>query len=129
LKPFPIVVLALVLSFGGQSFAAEGARPDIVIFLSDDLGQLDTSPYGARELHTPNMQRLAEAGLTFDRAFVASPSCAPSRAALLTDLLPARNGAEANHSKPRADLKKWPSWFQELGYRKLAESPRPSGVG
>jgi hypothetical protein len=35
----------------------------------------------------PNIQRLADAGLTFDRAFVASPSCAPSRAALLTGLI------------------------------------------
>src|SRR4051794_28113599 len=120
MKPFPVVVLALVISFVGQSFAAEGARPDIVIFLSDDLGPLDSSPYGARELRTPNMQRLAEAGLTFDRTFVASPSCAPSRAALLTGLLPARNGSEANHSKPRAGLKKWPAWFHELGYEVVA---------
>src|SRR6185436_16703237 len=52
--------------------------------------------------------------------FVASPSCAPSRAALLTGLMPARNGAEANHSKPRAALKKWSSYFQELGYEVAA---------
>ena len=62
------------------------------------------------------MQRLAAAGLMFDRAFVASPSCAPSRAALLTGLMPARNGAEANHSKPRAELKKLPAYLKELGY-------------
>ena len=66
------------------------------------------------------MQRLADAGMTFTRAYVASPSCAPSRAALLTGLMPARNGAEANHSKPRAELKKWPAWFQELGYEVVA---------
>src|SRR5436305_4170555 len=120
MKSFPTVVLALVISSGGRSFAAVGPRPDIVIFLTDDQGQADSSPYGARELHTPNMQRLAEAGLTFDRAFVASPSCAPSRAALLTGLMPARNGAEANPSKPRAGLKMWPAWFQELGYEVVA---------
>ena len=100
--------------------AADGPRPDIVIFLSDDQGRLDASPYGARELRTPRMQRLADAGLTFDRAFVASPSCAPSRAALLTGLMPARNGAEANHSKPRAELKKWPAFFRDLGYEVAA---------
>lgn len=66
------------------------------------------------------MQRLAAAGLTFDRAFVASPSCAPSRAALLTGLMPARNGAEPNHSKPRAELKKLPAYLQELGYEVVA---------
>jgi len=104
--------------------AAEGAkqvpaRPNIVIFLTDDQSQLDSSPYGSG-LRTPNMQRLADAGLTFTRAFVASPSCAPSRAALLTGLMPARNGAEPNHAKPRAEIKKWPAYFQELGYEVVA---------
>ena len=86
-------------------FAAAPARPHLVIMLSDDHTLVDSSVYGSKDVKTPNMQRLARAGLTFDRAFVASPSCAPSRAALLTGLMPARNGAEANHSKPRAELK------------------------
>ena len=77
---------------------------------------LDSTVYGSKDVKTPNMQRLAAAGLMFDRAFVASPSCAPSRAALLTGLMPARNGAEANHSKPRAELKKLPAYLKELGY-------------
>jgi arylsulfatase A-like enzyme len=114
------LVLALVVAVGGSPVPALGARPDIVIFLCDDLGQRDSSPYGARDIRTPNMQRLADAGLVFDRAFVASPSCAPSRAALLTGLMPARNGAEANHSKPRAELKTWPAWFHDLGYEVVA---------
>jgi uncharacterized sulfatase len=66
------------------------------------------------------MQRLADAGMVFTRAYVASPSCAPSRAALLTGMMPARNGAEANHSKPRAELTKWPAYFQKLGYEVAA---------
>jgi N-sulfoglucosamine sulfohydrolase len=99
---------------------AGASKPNIVVFLTDDQGQLDCSPYGGQGIRTPNMQRLAEAGMTFTRAYVASPSCAPSRAALLTGLMPARNGAEANHSKPRAELKKWPAYFQELGYEVVA---------
>ncbi len=95
-------------------------RPDIVVFLTDDHSQLDGAPYGNKTIRTPHMQRLSEAGMTFTRAFVASPSCAPSRAALLTGLMPSRNGAEANHSKPRAEIKKWPAWFQELGYEVVA---------
>jgi N-sulfoglucosamine sulfohydrolase len=94
--------------------------PDIVIFLTDDHSQLDLSPYGSQAIKTPNMQRLADAGLTFTRAFVASPSCAPSRAAMLTGLMPARNGSEANHSKPRPDVKKWPAYFKALGYEVAA---------
>lgn len=95
-------------------------RPDLVVFLTDDHGQLDSTPYGGQGMRTPNIQRLADAGMTFTRAYVASPSCAPSRAALLTGLMPARNGAEANHSKPKAVLKKWPATFQELGYEVVA---------
>lgn len=100
--------------------AGETDRPNIVLFISDDLGQLDTSPYGAAQIRTPHLAQLAERGMLFTHAFVASPSCAPSRAALLTGMMPARNGAEANHSKPRAEIKKWPAYFQDLGYEVAA---------
>ncbi len=90
--------------------------PDMVVFLSDDHTWRDSSVYRSPDIKTPNMQRLADAGMTFDNAFVASPSCAPSRAALLTGMYPANNGAEPNHSQPRADLKKLPAYLQQLGY-------------
>lgn len=99
-----------------RAYAAAPDRPHLVVFLSDDHSRLDSTVYGATDIKTPNMQRLAQAGLTFERAFVASPSCAPSRAALLTGLMPARNGSEANHSKPRAEIRKLPAYLQELGY-------------
>lgn len=114
------VLLAAVLSLALPFASAAAPRPDIVVFLTDDQSQLDCSAYGETLLRTPNMQRLADAGMTFDNAYVASPSCAPSRAALLTGLMPARNGAEANHSKPRPEIKKWPAWFQDLGYEVVA---------
>jgi arylsulfatase A-like enzyme len=102
----------------GSQERAESAvqRPNIVVFLTDDQDQLDTTVYSGRKVRTPNMERLAAAGMTLTHAFVASPSCAPSRAALLTGLMPARNGAEDNHARPRKELKKWPAYFQELGY-------------
>ena len=114
------ICCSLLSVFTGAIVSGEPPRPNIVLFLADDFSQLDSSPYGNKAIHTPNMHRLAEAGLTFTRAYVASPSCAPSRAALLTGLMPARNGAEANHSRPRAELKKWPAYFQELGYEVVA---------
>lgn len=104
-------------------FAAAAApphQPTIVVFLADDHGFLDSEVYGSKEVRTPNMLRLAEAGMTFTHAFVVSPSCAPSRAALLTGLMPAHNGAEANHARPRADIKKLPAYLWELGYEVVA---------
>jgi uncharacterized sulfatase len=100
--------------------AASAPKPNLVIFISDDHSMLDSTVYGAKDVKTPNMQRMADAGLTFNHAFVASPSCAPSRGAMLTGLMPARNGAEPNHSKPRAEIKKLPAYLQELGYEVVA---------
>ena len=114
-------LLSLLVSLLAWSALPAAVRPpDLVIFLTDDQSQRDSTPYGSTALRTPNLQRLADAGMTFTRAYVASPSCAPSRAALMTGLMPARNHAEANHSKPRAELKKWPAYFQELGYEVVA---------
>jgi N-sulfoglucosamine sulfohydrolase len=95
-------------------------RPNIVVFLADDLGWADCSVYGGKDVKTPNMARLAADGIAFSHAFVASPSCAPSRAALLTGLDPLRNGAMLNHSRPRAEIKKWPAYFRALGYEVAA---------
>ncbi|MBA4148046.1 MAG: sulfatase [Verrucomicrobia bacterium] len=121
IKTIPALIAAFLCIFNAQPLAAkQKPLPDIVIFLTDDHSQLDSTPYGSKDFSTPNMQRLADAGLTFDQGFVASPSCAPSRAALLTGLMPARNGAEPNHGKPHPELKKWPAYFQELGYEVVA---------
>lgn len=115
------ILFALFLLPASMAFATKAKNPpNIVIFLTDDQSQEDLTPYGGRGLRTPNMQRVAENGLTFDRAYVASPTCAPSRAALLTGMMPARNGAEPNHAKPHAELTKWPAYFQELGYEVVA---------
>ena len=114
------VSVLLPVICGSQSLARTPGKPDIVIFLTDDQSQLDLTPYGDRTLRTPHMQQLADAGLTFTDAYVASPTCAPSRAALLTGLMPARNGAEPNQAKPRPEIRKWPSYLQELGYEVVA---------
>jgi uncharacterized sulfatase len=95
---------------------AAHAKPHIVIFISDDHGQLDSEPYGAKDVRTPNMQRLAKAGMKFSHAFAASPSCAPSRASLLTGLMPNRHGAMVNHAAPKEDIRKWPAFLRMLGY-------------
>lgn len=114
-----LLAITFAAAFGSLAAAAE-RRPDIVVFLTDDHSQLDSTPYGSTAFRTPNLQRLADAGMTFTRGYVVSPSCAPSRAALLTGMMPARSGAEANHSKPAAELTKWPAYFQRLGYEVVA---------
>ncbi|NJN05230.1 MAG: sulfatase [Rhodobacteraceae bacterium] len=112
--------LVLLILICGSWLTHAAARPTIFVFLSDDHGKLDSTPYGATDVRTPNMQRLADAGMTFTHAFVASPACAPSRAALLTGLMPARNGAENNHTYKRAEIVSLPEVLRKLGYETAA---------
>jgi len=78
--------------------------PNIVVFISDDLGRLDTSIHGSKDVRTPTMDWLAAAGMIFDNAYVVSPSCCPDRFSLLTGLMPARHGAHPNHSQVRLEF-------------------------
>src|SRR5688572_4163807 len=114
------LILLVVAAAVSASYAAPKTKPNLVLFISDDHGYADSSVAGAAEFHTPNLQQLADAGMTFTHAFAASPTCAPSRAALLTGLMPARNGAMLNHQPPRTDVKKLPAYLKELGYEVVA---------
>jgi N-sulfoglucosamine sulfohydrolase len=114
------IVLALGLIFGATAQAADALKPNIVVFISDDHGRLDSTPYGATDVQTPNVARLAREGMLFTHCFVASPSCAPSRAAMLTGLMPARNGAEANHTYKREGIRSLPDTLREIGYETAA---------
>ncbi len=100
--------------------ATDHNKPNFVVFISDDHSRLDSQPYGSTEVRTPNMAKLAADGMKFNRAFVASPSCGPSRTALLTGLWPARNGAEPNHKPKRPDVVSLPPVLHALGYQVAA---------
>ena len=95
-------------------------QPNIVVFISDDHSQLDSQAYGSTEARTPHMAKLAADGLKFTHAFVASPSCGPSRTALLTGLWPARNGAEPNHKPKNPGVASLPPVLRALGYEVVA---------
>lgn len=79
-----------------QNVVAE-KLPKIVVVLADDHGVHHSMSYGSRQIRTPNMQTMAEEGMVFDRAYVASQACCPSRTALLTGLMPENNGVVGNH--------------------------------
>lgn len=69
-------------------------RPNILLIVSDDTGYGDLGPYGGgvgRGMPTPNIDRLADEGMTFF-SFYAQPSCTPGRAAMLTGRIPNRSG-------------------------------------
>ncbi len=67
-------------------------RPNILCILTDDQGVWAAGCYGNREIRTPNIDRIADTGVRFDRFFVATPVCSPSRATLLTGRIPSQHG-------------------------------------
>lgn len=117
---YRILALTIWVVLCAQVSAAEQRLPDIVVYLADDLSATDLPIYGGTNIETPAIDALAADGMTFNLAFVASPSCAPSRAALLTGLMPARNGAEENHTFPRAGTGRLPEILNQLGYQTAA---------
>ena len=72
------------------------ARPDVIILLTDQQRADAFGAAGAQDVHTPSMDRLAREGVMFSRAFVATPQCSPSRAAMLTGRYPHRTGVMGN---------------------------------
>src|ERR1044071_6866306 len=81
----PLLLVAFLCGVCGQSPAASlaGKRPNILFVLCDDQGYGDISAHGNPILKTPNMDRLHDEGVRFTD-FHVSPTCSPTRAALLT---------------------------------------------
>lgn len=87
------IVLALLVPMSrppGLVARAQPRPPNIIFILADDLGVNDLGAYGRRDHRTPHLDRFAAEGLRFTTAYVASPICSPSRAAILTGRAPAR---------------------------------------
>ncbi|MEX0994362.1 MAG: sulfatase-like hydrolase/transferase, partial [Balneolaceae bacterium] len=89
-KSRPIQTLFILCLMAGFSFPlqAQDQRPNILFAISDDQSFPHASAYGAKFVETPAFDRVAEEGVLFMNAWVASPGCSPSRAAILTGRYP-----------------------------------------
>ncbi|MCL4194138.1 MAG: sulfatase-like hydrolase/transferase, partial [Thermoguttaceae bacterium] len=70
------------------TFVAAAERPNVLVILVDDLGCGDLSSFGATDLHTPHIDRLAGRGMKFARFYANCTVCSPTRASLLTGRYP-----------------------------------------
>ncbi|MCI0640231.1 MAG: sulfatase-like hydrolase/transferase [Gemmataceae bacterium] len=74
--------------------ASEPAKPNIVLILMDDLGHADLGCTGAKDIKTPNIDRIAREGVRLTNFYANAPVCTPTRAALLTGRYQQRVGLE-----------------------------------
>ena len=93
-------------------------RPNIVFAIADDWGWPHAGSYGDRVVQTPNFDRVATRGVLFTHAYVSSPSCTPSRSAIITGQDFFRLGAAANlHSDwPTGRHGEYPAILEKSGY-------------
>lgn len=83
-------------------------KPNVLLIYTDDQGTLDMNIYGAKDLYTPNMDKLARSGVRFTQFYAAAPVCSPSRASLLTGRYPQRAGLATNASSDRGGHSEMP---------------------
>jgi arylsulfatase A len=69
-------------------------KPNIVIILTDDLGYGDVGAFGATDIRTPNIDRMAKMGMKLTSFYTPSPVCSPTRAGILTGRYPKRLGID-----------------------------------
>ena len=114
-------VLAVGFLFGGTATAqpeseSASAPPNILVLVADDAAWRDFGAYGNEHIRTPNVDRLSETGLTFQRAFLTTPQCSPSRISMLTGKYPHATGAEDLHMPLPEDETILPTILQRAGY-------------
>lgn len=89
------ILLALWIAVVSIGAVAAEVRPNIVFILADDLGYGDLSSYGATDIATPQIDRLAKEGIRFTDHYTPANTCSPTRAALLTGRYQPRTGVNA----------------------------------
>ena len=78
-------------------------KPNFIVIVADDLGYADLGFTGSKEIQTPNIDKLANNGVTFTNGYVTHPYCGPSRAGLITGRYQARFGLEINLTNSHFD--------------------------
>lgn len=86
-----ILFLFLFVSFSTQAQTDGSKAPNIIVILTDDLGYADVGAFGAPEIETPEVDKLADQGMKFTQ-FYAANLCSPSRSELLTGSYAERSG-------------------------------------
>ena len=111
------ILLSLLSLLVGAMAPAQAQRPNILFCIADDWGWPHASAYGDAVVETRTFDRIAREGVLFEHAYVSSPSCTPSRNAILTGQYHWRLGAGANLGSSRSvDIPGYPLLLEQAGY-------------
>ena len=109
-----LITTALLFILTFCAFAEE--RPNIILIMTDDQGWGQTGYYNHPVLKTPNLDKMAENGLRFDRFYAGAPVCSPTRASVLTGRACHRTGVPQHGYALRKQEKVLPQVLKDLGY-------------
>jgi arylsulfatase A-like enzyme len=124
----------LLFSFGLVSRTDAQTKPNIVIIMADDLGYGDVSCYGAKSVATPNIDRLATAGVRFTSGYTSGSTCTPTRYSFMTGVYAFRT-ANTGIAPPNAPAIIAPgtptiaSLLKSVGYRTAVVGKWHLGLG
>ena len=93
-----------------------GSRPNILLFMVDQLTAQVLRPYGGNVCKTPNLDALAGRAALFENAYCNYPLCAPSRFSMMSGRLPSRIGAYDNGAEFAASTPTFAHYLRRLGY-------------
>lgn len=111
-----VLVSTTFLMSQSLSVSADGKKPNILIFIADDLGWEEVGAYGHPVVKTPNMDWLASQGMRFDNFYLTASSSSPSRSSIFTGMYPSCTGARNLHENVPAYINLFPDRLQEKGY-------------
>ena len=113
-RPLYVIVACMMMPTAKHAIAANhqpAVKPNIVLFLVDDMGWMDSGAYGSEFYETPHIDALAANGMLFTDAHSAHPLSSPARASILTGRSPTRIGITSaeGHLKPvRPEVSMYP---------------------
>src|SRR5688572_6919672 len=91
----PKLLAAIVCYMAAVAAHAASGPPNVVLILTDNHGAWTLGCYGNRDIRTPNIDRLAREGILFERCYASNAVCSPTRATLLTGLIPSQHGVHS----------------------------------
>jgi len=101
MRQFFLVALIGLWGCHGLAHGGNAQKPNVIVFLCDDVGYGEFGFQGNKEIPTPHIDSIARDGVRFTSGYVAATYCSPCRAGLLTGRYPTRFGHEFNGGGPK----------------------------